>query len=82
MELTCVPCICSDGDKLAESDTATGSGEVPVNQTPTLNETTTAAQSFLGMVTTCCINGECTGKITQCSIVLFLKTCLFLVSFF
>ncbi|KAF2555787.1 hypothetical protein F2Q68_00013745 [Brassica cretica] len=40
----------SDGDKLAESDTATGSGEVPVNQTPTLNETTTAAQSFLGMV--------------------------------
>ncbi|CAN6925060.1 unnamed protein product, partial [Brassica oleracea] len=53
--------------ELAESDTATGSGEVPVNQTPTLNETTTAAQSFLGMVTTCCINGECTGKITQCS---------------
>ncbi|CAF2153052.1 unnamed protein product [Brassica rapa subsp. narinosa] len=48
MELTCVSCICSNGNKLAETDTATGSGEVPVNQTPTLNETTTAAQSTLG----------------------------------
>ncbi|KAF3606546.1 hypothetical protein DY000_02046005 [Brassica cretica] len=30
------------------TNSATGSGEAPVNQTPTLNETTTVAQSTLG----------------------------------
>ncbi|KAF2617235.1 hypothetical protein F2Q68_00040930 [Brassica cretica] len=43
----CVSCICSDDQKLKETDIAIGSGEVPVNPTPLLNETTTAAQTTL-----------------------------------
>ncbi|KAF3572599.1 hypothetical protein F2Q69_00061133 [Brassica cretica] len=37
----------SDGQKLKETDIAIGSGEIPVNPTPLLNETTTAAQTTL-----------------------------------
>uniref|UniRef100_A0A0D3DQK4 SDE2/SF3A3 SAP domain-containing protein n=1 Tax=Brassica oleracea var. oleracea TaxID=109376 RepID=A0A0D3DQK4_BRAOL len=35
------------GQKLKETDIAIGSGEIPVNPTPLLNETTTAAQTTL-----------------------------------
>nr|VDD45877.1 unnamed protein product [Brassica oleracea] len=43
----CVSCICSNGQKLKETDIAIGSGEIPVNPTPLLNETTTAAQTTM-----------------------------------
>ncbi|KAH0877734.1 hypothetical protein HID58_065128 [Brassica napus] len=36
-----------NGQKLKETDIAIGSGEIPVNPTPLLNETTTAAQTTL-----------------------------------
>ncbi|CAG7865592.1 unnamed protein product [Brassica rapa] len=41
------PKFVGDGQKLKETDIAIGSGEIPVNPTPLLNETTTAAQTTL-----------------------------------
>ncbi|CAN6820329.1 unnamed protein product [Brassica oleracea] len=43
----CVSCIYSNGQKLKETDIAIGSSEIPVNPTPLLNETITAAQTTL-----------------------------------
>ncbi|KAL0700057.1 hypothetical protein Bca4012_056179 [Brassica carinata] len=42
-----VSCVCSYSQKLTETDIAIGSGEVPVNPTPLLNETTTTAKTTL-----------------------------------